>query len=470
MTRLIDFGTKQMTQASMVFDSMIMKTKSYDPQLIDLASEEENENLKDSIQKVEDLAYAFTHGGISADSGRYMSPSDIQTALKAMADSGIGTTSVLTQTIITRAVQMIPEPTSIWQLFTRVISYVPGTQVVTPYIGSAHATTMIPQAGEYPIISVDKDQETVASTNKYGVAIEFTEETIKSANYDIITLYMSKAVEDMSRFKNIEAINKLMSKATILYDNLDEANAKLGGTTGRSLTSGAENKTFNLRDLFRAIMYGINNGVYYDTLLLSTFGYMIFMNDPCLRDFVRANGGPIFRMPTGTVGQEREFSRGANAASGTGSYNNLTYSIPAELSNMNLKFVVTPFVPTYQKGDTVYRTYAFENVKPVPYLITSGPDAGKSVVCGNDMLTDLVLIDSSNALVCLQEEGITTDKVENRLIDVTKIKFKERYKFVISERGRGIAIMKNIAINEDTFDYYNTQRPTVAEARAALAL
>ena len=51
---------------------------------------------------------------------------------------------------------------------------------------------------------------------------------------------------------------------------------------------------------------------------------------------------------------------------------------------------------------------------------------------------------------------------------ITKIKFKERYKFVITERGRGVAVIKNIVITEDTFDYYNTARPTVTEARAAL--
>ena len=464
--RLIDFSQPQMTDAAKVFHSEIIKTKAYDSAKIDLAKD--NEAIQESITRIEDLAYTLTNGGIDPATGRYMAPADIQLAITAMSDSGVGSTSVITQTIITRAVQMIPEPDSIWQAFTKVVSYVPGTQVITPYIGAAHATTMIGQAGEYPIISVDKDQETIASTNKYGVAIQFPEETIKYANYDIITLYMTKAVEDMSRFKNMEAINKLMSKATVLYDNLDPTNSVLGETTGRSLIDGKENKTFVIRDLFKAVMHGITKGVYYDTMLLSTFGYMVFMNDPTLRDFVRANGGPIFKLPSGQIGANREFSRGANAANGTGSSNSLTYNMPTEFTNMNFKFIVTPFMPTYQKGDTVYRTFPFENVAAMPYLQTAGVDAGKPVVCGNDMMTDIVLIDSSNALICLQEEGITTDRIEDKLIDTTKIKFKERYKFVITERGRGIGIIKNVVITEDTFDYYNTQRPTVTEAREAL--
>ena len=464
--RLIDFSQRQMTEAAKVFHADIMKSKAYDTQKINLA--EDNEAVQATIDKIEDLAYAFTNSGIEPSSGRYMSPSDIQTAIKAICDSGVGSTSVITQTIITRAVQMIPEPESIWQAFTKVVGYVPGTQVITPYIGAAHATTMIGQAGEYPIISVDKDQETIASTNKYGVAIHFPEETIKYANYDIITLYMTKAVEDMSRFKNMEAINKLMSKATVLYDNLDPANSAFGETTGRSLIDGKENKTFVIRDLFKAVMHGIQKGVYYDTMLLSTFGFMVFMNDPTLRDFMRANGGPIFKLPSGQVGANREFSRGANAINGTGAHNNLTYNLPAEFTNMNFKFIVTPFMPTYQKSDVVYRTFPFESAAALPYLQTSGADIGKPVLCGNDMMTDIVLIDSSNALICLQEEGITSDKIEDKLIDTTKIKFKERYKFVITERGRGIAVIKNIVITDDTFDYYNTARPTVTEARTAL--
>ena len=464
--RLIDFSQKQITDAAITFNNNIMKPKDYDTQKVNLA--EDTEALRDAIEKIEDLAYAFTHGGIEPATGRYLSPADIQTAVAAISDSGIGSTSVITQTIITRAVQSIPEPESIWQAFTKVVSYVPGTQVVTPYIGAAHATTMIGQASEYPIISVDKDQETVSQTNKYGVAIQFTEETLKYANYDIITLYMTKAIEDMSRFKNIEAINKLMSKATILFDNLDPAKSKFGATTGRSLIDETANGSFNIRDLFKAIMYGISQGVYYDTMLLSTFGYMVFMNDPVLRDFIRANGGPIFKLPSGQIGANREYSRGANAAQGTGSSNNRTYNMPAEFANLNFKFIVTPFMPTYQKGDVVLRTYSFENVKAVPYVTLTGADAGKNVVCGDNMMTDIVLIDSSNALICLQEEGITTDRIEDKLIDTTKIKFKERYKFVVTERGRGIAVIKNITITEDTFDYYNTARPTVTEARAAL--
>ena len=464
--RLIDFTTKQMTDAALVFNKEVIVSKAYDSKKIDFLTD--SEALKTTIAKIEDLAYAFTHGGIEADSGRYMAPADIQTSIKALSDSGVGSTSVITQTIITRAVQMIPEPDSIWQAFTKVVAYVPGTQVITPYIGAAHATTMIGQAGEYPIISVDKDQETIASTNKYGVAIQFPEETIKYANYDIITLYMTKAIEDMSRFKNMEAINKLMSKAVVLFDNLDPANSLFGATTGRSLLTKKENGSFNIRDLFKAVLHGISKGVYYDTMLLSTFGYMVFMNDPILRDFVRANGGPIFKLPSGQVGANREFSRGANAANGTGAHNNLVYQMPAEFTNMNFKFIVTPFMPTYQKGDTVLRTFPFENVAGIPYTVLSGPDAGKNVVCGEEMKTDIVLIDSSNALICLQEEGITSDKIEDKLIDTTKIKFKERYKFVIAERGRGIAVIKNIVVTQDTFDWYNTQRPTTTEAVAAL--
>lgn len=465
--RLIDFSQKQITDAAIAFNNNVVKPKAYDSKKIDLAKD--SEALKSTIEVIEDLAYAFTHGGIEPKTGRYMAPADIETAVKAICDSGIGSTSVITQTIITRAVQMIPEPDSIWQAFTKVVAYVPGTQIITPFIGAAHATTMIGQAGEYPIISVDKDQETIASTNKYGVAIQFPEETIKYANYDIITLYMTKAVEDMSRFKNMEAINKLMSKATVLFDNLDPASSVLGNTTGRSLVTSKENGSFNIRDLFKAVMYGINKGVYFDTMLMSTFGYMVFMNDPIMRDFVRANGGPIFKLPSGQVGTNREFSRGANAANGTGAYNNLTYSFPAEMTNMNFKFIVTPFMPTYQKGDTILKTFPFESTPAIPYLIQSGVDIGKPVKCGDDMTTDIVLLDSSNALICLQEEGITTDRIEDKLIDTTKIKFKERYKFVITEQARGIAVIKNIVITEDTFDFYNTQRPTVTEAKAALA-
>lgn len=463
--RFINHKQTQLTDAAKAFNYAIVKDKAFDAKKF---SPTDSAKLQQAITSIEDLAYALVNGGIDPSDGRFLSPSELTQAIEGLADSGIGTTSIITQTIITRAVQMIPEPESIWQLFSKTVSYTPGTQIVTPYVGAAHAARMIGIAGEYPIISIDEDQETITSTGKYGVAIEFAEETIKSANYDIVALFMQKAIEDLARLKNTEAVHMLISKGKKLYDNLAPAEAKLGGTTGKSLKTGHDNGTFNLRDLFAAVMAGVRDGIIYDTLLMSTFGYMVFMNDPVLRDFIAANGGPIFQKPQGTVGKTRETSRGANSNTGTGSFNSLTYNVPAELMNVNFNFIVTPFVPTYQKGDAVMRTLPFETVKPTAYKVLSGPDAGKDVICGDNMMTDIVLIDSSNALMYLEEEKISSDKIEDKLIDVVRIKFKERYKFVMLERARGIGLIRNITIDPDTFDYYNVAKATVTEARAAL--
>lgn len=463
--RYIDLPTAQMTDAAKVFDEAIVKSRTYKTAEF---NPNDSSQIKQAIENIEDLAFAFVNGGIDPKDGRFLSPSEMTDAITALSDSGIGPSSVITQTIITRAVQMIPEPDSIWEKFSKRVSYTSGTQLVTPYIGSAHAARMIGVGQEYPIISIDENQETITSTGKYGVAIEFAEETIKGANYDIVSLFMQKAIEDLARLKNTEAVNLLLTKGIKLFDNLDPTNAKLGATTGKSLKTAADNGTINLRDLFNAIMWGVRAGVLYDTMLMSTFGYMVFMNEPVLRDFIAANGGPIFQKPQGRVGTERTVARGNAQTEGTGAFNRLTYSVPAELMNVNFQFIVTPYVPTYQKGDKVLRSLPFENVKPVPYKILTGVNAGQDVVCGDNMMTDLVLIDSTNALLYLEEEKISSDKIEDKLIDVVRIKFKERYKFVMMERGRGVGLIKNITIDPDTFDYYNTARPTVTEARAAL--
>ena len=49
------------------------------------------------------------------------------------------------------------------------------------------------------------------------------------------------------------------------------------------------NGGFTLRDLFKMYMHGHKEGYRMDTILISNWGYLMFMNDPVLRRFTKGN-------------------------------------------------------------------------------------------------------------------------------------------------------------------------------------
>lgn len=460
MPRMIDFGQERMTAAADSFHRKIAKDCNQ-------SVVKDGEKVSKVIANIEDLAYALTHNGINPQDGTHMSPQDISAAIDFMAkDFGVGPSGILTQQVVTRGIEMLEPIESIYQMFSTPMQYKTGTQVIIPYVGETAGARDVGPSQEYPILSLDESAEVIANCGKSGIAVQLPEETMRNANYPIFNLYLSKARDSLARWKDNKAVRHVLTKSTVLFDNLEEAGAVYGKTTGRSIKTGNLNGTFTIRDLFKMYMYGVKNGYTMDTLIMSTWGYLLFMNDPTLRAFVEHNGGVIFAAPNGKVGKSRNEIAKQSRETGMGSFNKLSYDIPKALMNVGFKIIVTPYVPVYQKGDVVYKMLNYDYTsQKVPYL----DGGGQPVKCGNDPMTDIVMLDSSNCLLYLEEEGVTSDTIENKMYEVTTVKMRERYKFAELEKGRAIVSARNLSITEDTLDVLSYMTVNLTEAQTTLA-
>lgn len=479
---IIDFKPEVLLDASRSFNQKLMN---------DSIKVKDTEKLPETITKIERLAFAMVNDGVDPETGVVMSVEDIDNAIAKVSDAiGIGSTSVLTQQVITRAVQHLDAPPSIFEHFSTPMTYKTGTQVIIPYIGTATGARDIGPGQELPMLSFDRDAETISNTGRSGIGVSLPEETMRLANYPIMKMYLEKAYEALANWKNHKAVATVLATGNVLFDNVNPEAAILGHTTGRSAGTGELNGTFTLRDLFSMYMHGIKQGYNFDTLLMSQWGYLIFMFDPTLRKFIEMNNGVLFTAVNGRVGHNsRNFiaqqSRGTTPAD---AHQKIDPTIPRELMNVNFKVIVTNYVNTYEKGmELVKKPSHGLNHSVVKYKwqteLTTGTDAQKAVAnvdfgasptsatvakCGKNPMTDIVMLDSSNCMLYMEEEKVKMDKKVDNMKECTEIYLRERYTFTTLEKGRAIVIAKNIVISEDTFDYTYKTVATVSEMQAAI--
>lgn len=479
---IIEFKPETLLDASRSFNQKISNEK---------IGIKDADKLPETIKKIERLAFAMVNDGIDPETGAQMSVEDIDQAIIKVSDAiGIGSTSVLTQQVITRAVQHLEKPVSIFEHFSTPMTYKTGTQIIIPYIGTATGARDIGPGQELPMLSFDRDAETISSTGRSGIGVSLPEETMRLANYPIMKMYLEKAYEALANWKNHKAVATVLAQGTVLFDNVDPENSVLGHTTGRSAETGALNGTFTLRDLFTMYMHGIKKGYNLDTLLMSQWGYLIFMFDPTLRKFIEINNGVLFTAVNGRVGHNsRNFiaqqSRGTTPAD---AHQKIDPVIPRELMNVNFKIIVTNYVNTYEKGMELIKKPSHSlNTNTVKYTwkteLTAGTDKQKAVAnvdfgsapnsttvakCGVNAMTDIVMLDSSNCLLYMEEEKVKMDKKVDNMKECTEIYLRERYTFTTLEKGRAIVTAKNIVISEDTFDFTYKTVATVSEMQAAI--
>ena len=426
------------------------------------------------VGDIETLSEVIINDGLDPVTGDIISMKDLQDNMAELSaivtkDFGTGAGSIITRQVVTRAIEKLPMEGTIHQYFTKKLTVRTNEEIILPAIGSAASAALDMGPNTEPhILSVSTDATMIAKCGRSGIGVALQHEAIRLSKFNLLKLYLTEAQNSLTRWKDIKAVRKAFNGATVVYDNLDPAKAILGSTTGRSFKDSSLNGSFTLKDFFAMFLYGIEKGIYCDTVLVSTIGWMVFMNDPIMKTFVENNGGVIFRGPQGTIGMDLDPYRAM--MSGTRpEKTRITPSIPAGLMNVNFKFIVTPFVPFYKEGQTVYQNLVDTNgVSQLPYLVKEGSNAGKPVKCGKDKMTSLVMLDSSKGMLYLEEEGIKTAEEDSKFLELHRIRLTERYDFAAMYDGAGILVAKNITITDDTLDIYNHISVNLSEAQKAL--
>lgn len=320
---------------------------------------------------------------------------------------------MLTPRVIEERVREAIEPAlNLTPLYQRISFPGRGTQIVFPSTGGIEAAD-IGEAEEYPARKMEFAGSVAATIGKSGVAIQITEEAIRYSMFDVVNMHVRAAGRALARLKEYKAADQLLTNGTVLLNN---NSSSVKSTTGRD-AAGAYNGTMTVYDFLYAWSQLYNtNGYTPNTIIMNPFGWLVFAQDPLMRQFFMQNGGgQLIQLPQGAPGRATQWNLG-----GLHNSQNVTdpkaiatsYAEPPDLWPGSVRIIVSPFVP---------------------YNATTGE-------------TDLILCDSSEVGVLVEDESVAMDRWEDPARDIRHMKFRERYGFATMNNGRAIGYIKGVSI------------------------
>lgn len=267
------------------------------------------------------------------------------------------------------------------------------------------------EATEYAEGKLQFGGQVAFTIGKHGIKISMTDEAIRYNQFDIWSMHIRAAGRALARWKEGQAVKKVLSQGTVFIDNGD---AGARHTTGRDDT-GSFNGTFTVWDLFDMAADMIQEGYVPNTIIIHPFAWPIFALDPVMRAMGFMHNGKILSGYQGTPGaftgapggllQNRQANEPANIAT--------TFApIPSQYPFGPMRIVVSPHI----EYDRVANT------------------------------TTIYICDSRDLGLYLEEAPIQTEEWTVPEKDCRNMKFMERYTFASSNRGRAIRQAKKVVI------------------------
>lgn len=330
--------------------------------------------------------------------------------------------------VISQVVKEAIEPNIVLTPMLETINYSHGSHISFPAIG-ALAAADIPEAGEYPERSMDFAGQVVATIGKSGLAIKFSEETIRYSMYDVMSMHLRAAGRAMVRWKEQKVATMILSNAGSSNTLFDNTSASYPSTTGRN-AAGAYNGTITLNDFFKAYATMITRGFVPNTLIMNPFAWQIFADEGLQRLFGFTHGSAMWNMHQGSPGAAPQWSNGSGF--GNGLLQNTTVTAPQNLAT------------TFTNMPSIF-PYAFRIVVTpwMPY------DATQNV-------TDMILCDSSQLGVLVVDETVTTEEWNDPARDIMKLKLRERYGLGSVNNGKATGLIKGVYLGQNYDFSHNT--------------
>lgn len=339
---------------------------------------------------------------------------DSEIRAKLMADSTFASTDLplMLPRIITESVREAIEPElALTPLYTRIAFPGRGTQV--SFLSTSAVVAGEVGEGQEPQTSrMEMDGTVVATIGRYGTAVRLTEDAIEYSQYDIVGMHVRAALRAMARLKEQKAFEEMRNNATVLLSN-DSTSYK--STTGRNAL-GAYNGTMTVYDFFYAWSKMHNdNGYIPNTLVMNPFGWLVFAQDPMMRQMFMNNGsGRLLQLPQGQPGRAQQWNLG-----GLNNVQNVT----------SRKEIATSFTtpPAFWPGNI--------NVVVSPW-----------VDYNSDGTTDIYICDSNNLGLLVEEDGLKMTEWKDPARDIRAMKWIERYGYATFDEGRAIGKIEGVSI------------------------
>jgi len=324
---------------------------------------------------------------------------------------------ILFPKMITSIVREAAEPLMTLTPLFRRINY-SGETIEFPAISSSMAPEDVGIAQTFPEGTISATGITTAKLGKVGMAFRVSEEVLKYAAYDILSIYYRHAARAMMRFKEKKASDLISNELAVAFNNSNTAEGTLGNgyTTGRD-SDAALNGTLTLDDIYVVYAALVNMGFMPKTILMNALGWLIFARSPELRAFGFANGGPMWQTHQGAPGQGSRY--GPLGPSG---------AMPLSSGNPQLN----PQASTFTAAPSMF---------PVPFNIIVSPFIRFD---STTQRTDIDVIDTDEFGIHVVDQELVSDAWDDPSRDVQMVKLKERYAFALDNEGLAGFQIKNL--------------------------
>jgi len=312
--------------------------------------------------------------------------------------------------------------------------------------------------GEYPnqgIAMTSGGYRLSLTTGKYGLALALTQDVLDNNDLAILSYWMRKAANALTRNREWMAMNALLSEGIVMFDNADPTGNgmwDIRNLTGRGI-DGNQNGTFSLNDLMELYAYTQMEGFTMDTIMMNPLAWMTFMTDPEMREIVLDGNTVIsFRPPLGNrapswtqlnnplglkwdggVGNESLdatlMKLGLNPYARSQSVLGSTFNLAPKHFPTPLKIILSPYVPLRRVGTGATAKY----------------------------VTDIIFAQAGEAGIFVRKEEPMTDRFNDSWKEITKVKMREEIGVAITNQGKAIRIVKNAVIGRNyVFDNVNS--------------
>lgn len=450
--RFVEYDKEQIKDSLQSFLSLNKERAIVDDKLF-------KDNAEDSLEfvkRIEDFSEIIINNGFDVQTQKNFSMRDLSLEIektikdysektgKSIKDFSASSLGVFSQQILNRVVTKIQyNDFEAWQYVSKDMLLEDSTVFYTVVIGEegSPTTARVAESGEFKTINLESTEDFIkTSKGKVGVMVAYSQEALERNGLALINTLLSAAINDMKRYKSLEAIRLLEAHANTALDGLSSTPTLK--PSGRSFKNPIQqNGTLLLGDLEKFLYQAQNSHFNIDVIFLHPLAWNVIYKEPNIREYLKETANIRFMIPAKmeTIYQNAVTKWNHNV--GKAVYKTEKMEVPQLIKNKNLNIIVTPLVSYFTKGSTVYSPAT---------RFTTAPVAQYTSVSEN--CTDILLCDSSRSLSYVHDgKGITVDRIEDKMVDVTKIKLKERYGFVL-DKNHGVFAFRNITVTDDVYD------------------
>jgi hypothetical protein len=316
----------------------------------------------------------------------------------------------------------------------------------------------VAKGGDFPTSSLSFDNigSTIAAkVNKVGAQLIIDADVIRKNQFAIVSLWLREAGKALAKFKENVGINVINEMGTVVYDNADPTNSALGVTTGRNI-EGVANGSLTITDFQQLYTYLTLRGFRPDTLLVNPLAWQVLALDPLMREIVLKNAvvAPnVFPMGNPAGGFVDPHSGRGYRTYATGT---------AEGSSADTMGLTPVGASFYLPASTYLPT-------PVKVLVSHLVPYSEITEGSGKYKTNIIMADSSQCGVLYQEGDTVTNEGFEYKNDTYFVNIYEKYGTGIWAQGKGIALAKNIAVEQNyVFENANSQKLTEIDKNTAI--